>query len=99
MMTILWISFIFNIVLLGVIGYGVYLLNRAGDQINQYETFYQETIDALEKHLAYMSNLLNVNIGVSGDDGVREVYKTIRTFYEMLVGYYNAGKINGSDKQ
>jgi len=99
MIVAFWVSFVFNILLLGAFGYSMYLLNRAGGQINQYEVFYQETIDALEKHLSYMQNLMNVNIALSGDDSVRQVFKTIRSFYEMLVGYANAGKDSSSLKQ
>ncbi len=92
MITGLCLSLFGNVLFLSLAIYFVCMLNRAGHQINQYEAFYQQTIEALEKHLTYMQNLLNANVALSGDDGVVQVFKTIKTFYEMLIQYANAAK-------
>jgi len=95
-MIALYVSVAFNVLFLVLLGGAVYLLNRAGRAINNYELFYQQTLADLEKHLNYVQQLMSTNVILSDDDDVQKIFKSIKAFYKLMLGYFNAG--NGSTR-
>jgi hypothetical protein len=93
---ILYISVGTNILFLALLSGAFYLLNRAGQVINNYEIFYQETLVDLEKHMNYVQQLMKNNVILSDDDDVQKILNSIKAFYRLMLGYLNAG--NGSTR-
>ena len=72
------------------------LLQRAGKIINEYEDFYEDTIDSFETHLRYLHELTQNNVVLSADDDVQKVVKAIQAYYDMLIAFVNEGRTDQS---
>lgn len=93
----LYISLGLNVLFFCLLLGAVFLLNRAGRQINTYEQFYQQTLDDLEKHLKYVQGLMRNSAILSDDDDVKKIFSSIKSFYQLMLGYFNAG--DGTDRE
>ncbi len=88
----LYISIAFNILLLCCCGGFIFLLNRAGNTLTEYEDFHLRTVENVEKHISFLNRMINSNIAYEGDESVQRVFKSMKSFYELLLDYYNAAK-------
>lgn len=88
---LLYISIALNVVFFAIVIGAVVLLQRAGKAINSYESFYQQTLSDLEKHLSYMQQLMKSNVMLAEDEDVKKVFKSIKSYYQLMLGYVNAG--------
>lgn len=80
------------VLLSAALGYSVHRLSKAGALLNEYESFYNASLDDVESHIKYLDKLMRENVILQGDDSVKRVFRSMRAFYEMLAGYQNAGR-------
>jgi hypothetical protein len=88
----LYILILTNALLLCACGGFVFLLNRAGNTLTEYEDFHLRTIENVEKHISFLNRMINSNIAYEGDESVQRVFKSMKSFYDLLLDYYNAAK-------
>ena len=63
---------------------------KAGGIIRSYEDFYEDTIEDCVEIITYIENLLNGNYMLAEDEDVGRLRKSIKLFYDILVGYLHA---------
>ena len=72
---------------------------KAGGIIRQYEDFYEATLDDCVEMVEYVENLLNNNYILAEDSDVDNLRKSMKMFYDILVGYIYALPNNKNRKE
>lgn len=82
---------IFLILILSVlVGVFIYYGIKASRLVQEYETFYNSTLDDVDSAIVMLDTLITRRQLLSDDPDVQNVYKVIVIIHDILLGYHNA---------
>jgi hypothetical protein len=75
----------------------IYLGIKSSQTLQQYELFFDSTMDDLDSSIHMLQDLMKRRQMISDDPDVQNVYKMIVIIHDILLGYQNAGKQKRKD--
>lgn len=73
-----------------------YIMNKAGEKINAYDRFYEQTSDEMEDVLKYLDEVINSKTFYSQDPALRDLMRGLKLSRDIIRGYVHAETKEGS---